>query len=355
MQQADRPLVVASDDTVLDEIQRIAAAVGCESEWVRDLGAAREHWAHAPLVLVDDTAALLDTPLPRRADVLLVCKGAPEPASWRRAFALGARDVVTLPDGEDTLVAAFADVAEGPSDRRGRVLAVVGGRGGAGASVLAASVGLGVARTGGSALLVDCDPLGGGVDLLLGSEQTDGVRWPGLRVQSGRVSMAELEAALPARKIGAGRLSVLSCDREGPGPSSDAVAAVVEAGRRAGRTVVCDVPRHPDAAAAEALRHADLVVLVVPAEVRSCVGATRVLAGLDCPGEVRVLARGPAPDGLSPGEVADAVGVALLGSVRTDRGLARAVERGAFNPRPGSALGRAARTVLDALHSAPSC
>ncbi|PXY26414.1 septum site-determining protein Ssd [Prauserella flavalba] len=354
MRQADRPLVVVRDDAVLDEIQRIAAAVGCESEWVSDLGAAREPWATAPLVLLDDSALAEDPDpaLPRREGVLLVCKGAPAPQSWQRAFALGVQDVVALPEGEDTLVAALADVAEGPSQGRGQVLAVVGGCGGAGASVLAASVGLRVARTGGSALLVDCDPLGGGIDLLLGSERAEGLRWPQLRVRSGRVSMPELEAALPARKHGEGRLSVLSCDREGPGPTADAVAAVVEAGRRAGRVVVCDVPRQPDTAAEEALRRADLAVLVVPAEVRACVAATRVLARLaELTGDVRVLARGPAPDGLTAHDVADAVGVPLLGRIRTERGLARAVERGVFNPRPGGALGTAALTVLETLAS----
>ncbi|TKG70015.1 septum site-determining protein Ssd [Prauserella endophytica] len=354
MQQADRPLVVARDDAVADEIQRIAAAVECESEWVSDLDAARESWADAPLVLIDDSV-LVDDPgqaLPRRERVLLVCKGAPGPASWQRAFVLGVEKVVALPEDEDTLVAAFADVAEGPSQGKGQVLAVVGGCGGAGASVLAASVGLRVARTGGSALLVDCDPLGGGVDLLLGSERAEGVRWPQLRVRSGRVSMSALEAALPARKHGEGRLSVLSCDREGPGPTADAVAAVVEAGRRAGRVVVCDVPRQAESASEEALRRADLVALVVPAEVRACVAATRVLARLgELTGEVRVLARGPAPDGLTAHDVADAVGVPLLGRIRTERRLARAVERGVFNPRPGGALGTAARAVLETLAS----
>jgi hypothetical protein len=42
---------------------------------------------------------------------------------------------------------------------------VIGGRGDAGASVLAPAIGLDA-----GALLPDCDPLGGGVDLLLGAD-----------------------------------------------------------------------------------------------------------------------------------------------------------------------------------------
>lgn len=346
-----RPLVVATDEILLDEILRLAAAVGCDVECVSDLGAARPRWTEAPLILVDEDAVrdgVVD--LPRRRGVLFVCKGAPEPELWRSAFAMGVDDVVTLPDEETGLLTALADVAEGPSAERGQVVAVVGGRGGAGASVVAASVGLGISKAGGSALLVDCDPLGGGVDLVLGAERSSGLRWPDLGVRSGRVSMSELEAALPCRRHGAGRLSVLSCGREGPGPSPQAVAAVVEAGRRAGRVVVCDLPRRLDEGAGEAARRADLIVLVVPAEIRACVAATRVLAQLgDGQDRVRVLARGPAPDGLNAHDVAGVVGAPLLGWMPRQRGLARAVERGALGPRAGGPLRNASKAVLHAL------
>jgi hypothetical protein len=56
------------------------------------------------------------------------------------------------------------------------------------------------------------------------------------------------------------------------------VASVLDAGRRAGETVVCDLPRYPTEAAVAALEVADLTVLVVPADVRS--SATTVLDAL---------------------------------------------------------------------------
>ena len=62
--------------------------------------------------------------------------------------------------------------------RRGAAVAVVGGCGGAGASVLAAALAVTAVRHGGRALLVDCDPLGGGLDLVLGAEHVAGLRWP---------------------------------------------------------------------------------------------------------------------------------------------------------------------------------
>lgn len=345
----NRPLVVAADDTVREEILRLAAAVGCETRCADSTYVAPESWSEAPLVFVDeDAAAACDHNAPPAARVVVVCKSAPTHRAWRSAFLLGAADVVALPDGEATLVATLADIAEGTGTEHGPVLAVVGGRGGAGASVFAAGVAVAAARSGGDALLVDCDPLGGGADLVLGVEANAGLRWPGLTVSGGRVSMSELDAAIPHVRYGDGRLSVLSCDRDGHAPAAGAVTAVVDAGRRSGRVVVCDLPRQVDSGADAALRRADLVVLVVPAEVRACVSARRVLK---CLGEraprVHVVVRGPAPDGLAAHDVATAVGAPLLGWMPAERGLPAALERGVFDPRPRGPLGRTAQAALD--------
>src|SRR5207248_1580157 len=80
-------------------------------------------------------------------------------------------------------------------------------------------------------------------------------------LEGGRVPAAALHAALPSPRVGRreGGLGVLSCDRSTRGPAPAAVRAVVEAGRRAGDTVVCDLPRYPTDAAAAALAVADLV------------------------------------------------------------------------------------------------
>jgi secretion/DNA translocation related CpaE-like protein len=270
-----RALIVVNDETVLDEVLRLAAAVGCVVERAADLPSARGLWGRAPLVVIDEEAARSGVSLPRRSGVVLVGKGSPRASTWESAFSAGVENVVSLPEGEAELIAALADVAEGPGAPGGCVVAVLGGRGGAGASVLAATIGLTVSREGGNGLLVDCDPLGGGVDLLLGAELDAGLRWPALKVNSGRVSMSALHEALPERRLGGGLLSFISCDRDGPGPTGDAVAAVIEAGRRAGRTVVCDLPRYLGGGAGVAVDKADLVVLVVPAELRACVAAKR--------------------------------------------------------------------------------
>ncbi|HET6503580.1 MAG TPA: septum site-determining protein Ssd [Amycolatopsis sp.] len=342
-----RPLVVVRDETLVEEILRLAAAVGCETERAPDLPAARESWERAPLVLVDEP--VLDGELPRRSGIVLVIKGPPEPETWRQAFESGVERVVSLPDGEPALVSALADIAEGPGDPGGCVIGVVGGRGGAGASVLAATIGM-VASRRGDALLIDCDPLGGGVDLLLGAELASGLRWPGILVGGGRVSMPALAEALPEHRHRGGRLPFVSCDREAGGPTATAIASVVDAGRRAGTVVVCDLPRHFGPESEAVLDRADLTVLVVPAEVRACVAAKhvaqKVAEKMGGPGRIRLIVRGPAPGGLHPDQAAKAVGVPLLTSMAPERQLDRTVENGAFEPRPRGPLVRAARLVL---------
>lgn len=349
----ERPLVVVSDESLLDEVLRLAAAVGCETECLPDLAAARPGWSRPPLVIVDEQAARASPDLEHRPGVLLVSHGAPAPDTWQRAFTLGAERVIALPQGESVLLSAFADALEGPQTDEGQVLAVVGGRGGAGASAFAAAAGITVARSGGGALVVDCDPLGGGLDLLLGAEREQGLRWPDLSVQSGRVSMSALRSALPGRAHGDGRMSVISCDRGGGGPTAEAAAAVVDAGRRAGQVVVCDLPRHLGAAGRAVVDRADLVAVLVPAEVRAAVAAKQVLGRVGGRAlRAGVVVRGPAPGVLVPEQVAESAGAELLATMPPERGLARALEHGEFSPRAKGPLATAAGVVLAELSPA---
>jgi secretion/DNA translocation related CpaE-like protein len=351
-----RGLVMVSDPDLLDALLRLAAAAGCELQRAVDPPQARAFWSDAPLVVLDAAAAAqcARAGLPRRGTVVVAVRGEPPASVWRHAVAVGAEHVITLPEAEQWLVAALTDAAEGPRTS-GAVLAVVGGRGGAGASVLAAAVAVTAVREGARALLVDCDPLGGGLDLVLGAEDLGGLRWPGIGVEGGRVPAAALHAALPSPRVGRrdGALGVLSCDRSTHGPAPAAVRAVVEAGRRAGDVVVCDLPRYPTDAATAALTVADLVALVVTADVRSSAAGARVATLLGRHGRpVRVVVRGPAPGGVEADEVARAVGVPLLTAMRPEPGLGRALERGEAPPRPHGPLAAAARSVLTATRAA---
>lgn len=328
-----RPLLVTADPGALDELLRLAAAAGVEVDVAPDLGAAAASWSGAPLVVVgDDASRSRARRLPRRDGVVLLGGDLDDAEVWVRAVEVGAEHVVFLPDAEGWLVRRFAEAAE-PPGHRGAVVAVVGGRGGAGSTTLSCALAVTAHRTGRRAVLVDADPLGGGIDLVFGGECDPGLRWPGLVGTRGRLDTDAFAAALP-RMDG---LPVLSWDRgdeRSAGP--DALSAVLTAARAGHELVVVDLPRALDATTRAALDAATTVLLVVPAEVRAAAAASRV-AGALAPlcADLRVVVRGPAPAGLSGSEVAGALGLPLVGELRPEPHLERALERGEAPARRG--------------------
>lgn len=341
-----RVLALVADPTLQEELLRLAAAAGCDLELAVDVTGARVPWARAPLVLLDSRAAArcAAAGLPRREGVLVLSADSDGDDLWRSAVAVGAEHVVALPEGEGFLVAALGERVE-RADDGGRVLAILGGRGGAGASVLAAAVAVAAAESGRRALLVDCDPLGGGLDLVLGAENTAGLRWSGVALTGGRVAASALHDALPT--VG-GLLTVLACGRDEVAPTPEAVAAVLDAGRRAGDVVVCDLPRTDGPTTRAVLDRADSTVVVVPAEVRACAAAARVLAAVGPRATgLSVVVRGPAPGGLTAADVSRALAVPVLAATRPHPALAAQLERGGL-PRRGP-LPTVARRVLTAL------
>ncbi|MBL6276743.1 CpaE-like family protein [Micromonospora fiedleri] len=321
------PLVVTADGDLLDDLLRLAAAGDVEVEVAADPAAARTRWQPAPLVLVgaDQAQPCLRARLPRRSRLVLVGRAADLDPGWQVADLLGAEHVAVLPAAEPWLVDRFAECgADGTA--AARVVAVVGGRGGGGASILAAGLAVTAARGRLRTLLLDADPLGGGLDLVLGWEQLEGLRWPALSDADGRVDPPALVRALPSR----GDLVVLSWDRGDPvAVPAEAMASTLDAARRGRDFVVVDLPRQFDDAAVTALQAADRVFVVVPAELRATAAAARVVAvaAPNCQ-DLSVIVRGPAPGRLRAAEVARALGLPLAGTLRPEPGLCRGLERG---------------------------
>jgi secretion/DNA translocation related CpaE-like protein len=322
------PLVVTSDGELLDELLRLAAAGGTEVDVATDPAAARSRWTPAPLVLVgtDQAHACLRARLPHRPRVVLVSRGGGE-TGWDVAELLGAEHVAALPAAEPWLVDRLAErtVHRGGSGS-GRIVAVIGGRGGAGASVLAGGLAVTAGRARLRTLLVDADPLGGGLDLVLGWEQMEGLRWPALTQADGRIDAPALLRALPSR----GDVVMLSWDRGMPvAVPAEAMAATMDAGRRGRDLVVVDLPRQLSDAAVIALQAADQAFVVVPAELRATAAAARVAASaaVHC-ANLAAIVRGPAPGKLKAREVAQALDLPLAGTLRPEAGLGKALERG---------------------------
>ncbi|HLZ38237.1 MAG TPA: septum site-determining protein Ssd [Mycobacteriales bacterium] len=322
-----RPLLVSGDPNLLDDLLRLAAAAGVEADVASECAGVGARWAHAALVVVgvDAADALATAALPRRRGVVVVGQDLADASVWQQAVALGADRVVGLPEAQEWLVDRFARTLEAHGGQ-GRMVSVIGGRGGAGASTLSAALSLTAAGLGWATLLVDADPLGGGIHLVLGGEAVSGLRWPDLVTTRGRLSATALHDALP-RVDG---LPVLSWDRGGDlGLPAEALAAVLDAGMRGSRLTVVDLPRHPGDATVAAVVRSDIVLLVVPAEVRAAAAAARVALGVaPHTRDLRVVVRGPAPSGLPADAVADSLGLPLAGMLRAEPGLPAALDRG---------------------------
>jgi len=349
--RAPSALLVGEPGPLADAVAEVAASVGCPLV-VLGPGAPgpslREAWDAAACVVVTSAAApavgalIEGGRLHRRHQVLLADEGAAP--DFAAAVATGAEHLVAFPEGADWLAVRLADAAS-PLAGLGRVVGVIGGRGGAGATTLAAALAARAAFTGWRAALIDADPMGGGADLAIGAELADGLRWRALADADGPIAADSLAEALPAVE----GVSVLAHER-GPGAPAvgpAAMRAVVGSAARAYDLVVVDLPRMLDPAAEEAVLRADEVLVVVPAEVRATASAAQVAERLEalCR-SVSLVAVLPSPSGLDEEHLADALGLPVSAVLRRETSVAEAVERGeAATLRRGS-LVRAADRLL---------
>ena len=342
------PLVVTRDRSLLDQLSRLAAAAGVSPDVATDVGAALRHWTGAGLVLVGaDLAAELAVVSPaRRPGVHVVAWGAVPDELFRVTVALGGESVAELPASEGWLVEALTDLGD-PQRSAGLVIGVTAGSGGAGATTFACALAqLGAER--GRAVVVDADPLGPGVDRVLGLEDRDGVRWDGLCHATGRLSARALREALPRRAD----LAALTW-RAGPSGTLQAFAVreVLSAARRGHDVVVVDLPRTLDPLVEEIAARCDRVLVVAVPTVAGVASAVRACARFPDPTRVRLVLRG---GGVDPQAVARATRVPVLASMPHQRGLDEAIDLGLGPVRSRrSALGRAAAEVLDQLALLP--
>jgi secretion/DNA translocation related CpaE-like protein len=238
-------------------------------------------------------------------------------------------------DGARAALPTWPSVVSAP--QRALVVGVVAGRGGAGASTLAAGVARRLASRTATAL-VDLDRASGGIDVLLGLESADGVRWPDLADARGDVSGADVLALLPRW----GSVAVLSADRERPVPPEPAVVAdVLHALTSAAGALVLDLDRASIVAGESLVGACDAVLVVAARDLRTVAGVLALRPHLrDARVPHWLVARGPAPAGLGVAELADAVDLPLLGALPADRGLSAALEHGGVPSR-----GRTSRAV----------
>jgi secretion/DNA translocation related CpaE-like protein len=342
------PLLVTADEALLDELLRLSAAAGTTPDVAHDVPAALRSWAKAPLVLVGaDLAEPLASAAPARRDGVFVVLLGPSPdAVFATALAVGAESVAELPRSEGWLVERLTDVVDtGPA--RGLTVGVVGGSGGSGATTFACALGQTAGRTGPS-VVVDLDPLGPGVDRVLGLDVVDGIRWEGLGHTTGRLSARALRDSMP-RRDGVAALSWYA----GPQPrrlQAFAVREALSAARRGHDTVVVDLPRGWDSLAEEVVTRCDHVLVTVVPTVPGLAAAVRVCGRFTDPGGLGLVVRGP---GLDDQTLTRLTGAPVAVRMADQRGLSEATDLGLgpVRSRRGP-LGRSAASVVASLGAA---
>ena len=338
------PLFITRDESLLDELLRLAAAAGVSPDVAHDGAAALRGWAAAPLVLLgaDLVAEVARTAPARREGVHVVAWGEATEGLYRHAVTVGAESVCGLPGSCDWLTERLTDL--GDSDRpRGLLVGVVGGSGGAGATTFACALAQ-VAASAGPAVVVDADPLGPGADRVLGLEGHDGVRWDALCQTTARLSARALREALP-RRDGLGVLTWYA--GASAGLQAFAVREALSAAQRGHDTVVVDLPRTADPLVEEVVSRCDRVLVLVVPTVTGVAAAGRLCARSADPSRLGLVVRG---SGIDADEIARATGVPVLARMADQRGLAESIDLGLGSVRSRRGpLGRAATEVLTRL------
>ncbi|WGW11060.1 hypothetical protein LWF01_13245 [Saxibacter everestensis] len=339
MRSTQRSVVVFTGiEELSDEVRRLASSAGVE---LLVPGRSASSWRDAALLLVGEDINELPGHASAERVVVALDSGGSTAQVWRHATELRAEHVALLPDAAEWLVQRMISAVE-PATPTGLVLGVVGGSGGAGASTLACGLARAASISTTRSALIDADPLGGGLDLVLGAEGLGGIRWPNLTASRGSLRPSALYEALPRLE----NLSVLSWDRTAARElPQDLFDSVLTAARHAFALLVIDLPRH---APIDCTRWCDRLLLVTCAQVRAAVAANQVARRLsENHPDVRLVVRGPVRSGLAADGVARSLGLELEGYLKPDRGLAEALDRGEGIPKGrNSRLARLSEEII---------
>jgi len=306
--------VVSTDPHLVDCAQAAAAATGASLKVVSDLDDLRTLWRVSPVVvigsdLIQEVASLL---FPRRERVYLLGRADSHETLCRWSMPLGA-SVILLPEGGKWLsriIAGRLGIADA-----GTVVAVKGGAGGVGASTLCLGLAQVAKARSMKVAVVDCDHLSGGIDLLMGAENSPGWRWDKLSHAVGQI--ADITPMLPQ----ADGVTLVSMDRANPQPiPPPALEAVLECLARSHDLVLVDLGR--GYAESGVVRRS---IIVSTQTVRS-LAATKVVVSTMGTSECALVIR---KDGsVSPQDAARTMELPLIGVLPTVADLPRLADRG---------------------------
>lgn len=369
MRNETAPVVVAVGDALLHpEAMHLAAVTGRPVIDVREPAETARHIARAFAVLIDDTF-LADLTPPGEA------AAAAHPGMFRIGANTGVegveqliaesafvRESFMLPAEAASLLKALGELAlrtprsAGSSTVAGAgvVLTFIGAAGGAGTSTLAAAV----ARTlagkvasgsgdGLDPVLVDGQRYSGGLDLLLGVEDSVGARWDDIQIGDGNVDRGTFVRALPRTTDGIAVLthsrSILPAQIEDVSDEDAALERAVAVLGTGGVTVV-------DTSPGGQMMRSDHTFIVTPAEVRAAASAALIAA--QCRANsvpASVVLRHRAWSGISADDMAHVTKAEVIAEIPTLRSLTKDTELSGLPGRLPKGLAAAAEAIIGAV------
>jgi MinD-like ATPase involved in chromosome partitioning or flagellar assembly len=302
------PVLATADPIVIDHVRSLAAAGNAPVQIVTSLSDLGTHWWGDALLLLGSDFVEGASGYAKRRNLAVVqwqFDGAAEIPSglWQSALLLGAEHVVALPK------------------------AIGGTCGGAGASTLSVGLAAAAQKAGHRVLLIDGDLAGGGLDLFLGAETQQGVRWPELAFSSGRMSAETFITALPKPH----GLALISASRESRvTPTQEAWQSILECAMHAFDVVVIDIGRQelPDSTHATLHDCRTPIWWVVPTRIRAVAAAAVVLKHSSPHWLLQDIIVRKVDRSMSPNDIGRALGTSIRGSLPEDPGVVAASEQG---------------------------
>ncbi|MCS5478307.1 septum formation initiator [Corynebacterium sp. YIM 101645] len=363
-------LVAVGDPVIHPEATHIAAATGHGVIDTIDPREITRLLPRAHALLADaDTAGHVAT-LDRRPGIYFLAAD-PGPADWRAALTCHAENAYVLPaqaaelltalgharapqPGQEThptagrtALARARHAAPAAGQAGGTLIAVCGAVGGAGTSTLAAALARTVARHH-PVTLIDADGHSGGLDLLLGLEDTPGARWPDLRLGEGTVAGTDLRAALPTTPDGIAVLSAARSTLADPFRlRPEHMRPVLEALDGSPGITVVDLPAHGPVTET-VTGTCDRLALLIPAEVRAAAAAAGLVTDLARGRTATIgIARHRGWSGLTADDLSRITRCQIIGELGQLSRLPRTVELGGLPDRLPGPLGATTRLIAE--------
>lgn len=248
-------------------------------------------------------------------------------------LAVGAADVLVLPQSAETLVFALRKAARvATASEVGKVVTVFSPKGGSGKTVLATNLAVAAARSGQETLLIDLDLQFGDSALTLAVAPRATIT--DLATSAGNVDSEKLKAFISRdRRTGVDVLPAPQRPEEADMIGQAELAAILGAARNAYDAVVIDTGPLFDAAVLAALDHSDQLLLVSNPEVTSLKNVRIGLETIDRLGFDRervslVANRLGAAGGVSHADIEQALDAKIAFELPDDPEVPAAVNRG---------------------------